>query len=75
MVETAERVDAVLWTDGLEEHVGARCVLEVSTEDSGPSRVMLHTFIDGRGSMVSFELDRERVIDLAAQLLAAVALR
>lgn len=75
MVETAERVGAVLWTDGLDEHVGVRCVIEVSTEDRPTGRVVLHTFIDGRGSMASFELDRERAIDMAAQILDAVVLR
>jgi hypothetical protein len=78
MSTTDSRVPARLWSipdepgEGEREDVDA--YLDVESDDGGPGRVAIHTFIDGRGSMVSYYLDREAAIQFARMLLQAVEL-
>lgn len=68
-----ESVPAALWTDGLDEHEGQQVTLQV--ERSEPNEISIHTFIDGRGSMVSLYFDRESALTFLAKFADALVLR
>lgn len=78
MIDLDIRTRAGLWLTASDldadfDAMGASVDLEVERDDA--DRISLHTFIDGRGSMVTYELTREATIELATKLLAAAQLR
>lgn len=63
------RVGGHAWHD--DEERPDRAFLEVEREDDGETSI--HTFVNDRGSLSSFTLDRESAIALARDLLKSVA--
>lgn len=57
-----------------EEYEGAMVALDVERPE-GEDEVALHLFIDGTGSHVSYYLNRDTALDLAAKLLLAARTR
>lgn len=49
--------------------------LEVERDETNPDRIALHTFVDDRGSVTSYYVDRDSAIRLAHALLGASLLR
>lgn len=76
MTITETRTDARLWTqlDDFEKQAYEGDNVNLEVEADSLNRVLLHTFIEGRGSLVSFEFNREDAITLATKLLNAVSL-
>lgn len=69
---TETRLPALCWADRMEwEHAGVDLEVEREGEDS----IAVHTFLDGTGSHITYELTRERAIDLARRLLNEARLR
>lgn len=70
------RITAALWLtagDFEEDHEDTKVMVEVERDE--PNEISLHTFIDGRGSLITYTFDREEALNLAAQILNAVRLR
>lgn len=64
------RTDATLWMDGqegLETYEGNPIMVEAARTDV--DEVAIHTFYEGRGSVVSIYFSRERAIEFATALL------
>ena len=72
MSTKTKQIEAELWMDSLAETEAKLVELEVERPDPG-SKIAIHTFIDGKGSMVSYYLHPEQAIALARDLLNAEA--
>lgn len=71
------RLPARLWTDtdGAEDRADERVWITVERDEDGHNSFSLHTFDeDGHGSIITYQLDRESAIGLAARILREVAL-
>lgn len=72
---TDDRVPARMWTGdlgaGQVEQEDISVYLDVESDESGPGRVAVHTFVDG-GSMAAYYLDREAAITLVRQILQSI---
>lgn len=73
---TKPEITAEFWsgTDGNAEHEGTRVDLEIERDEGDSSRVSIHTFLNGEGSITSYYVDREHAIRLAHALLGAAML-
>ena len=75
-MSTTTRTPAEFWPmtdrDAVPEPLQAN--LEVERDDGGPGRVVIHTYVNGEGSLTSYYLDREAAIEMARDILGAVAL-
>lgn len=67
------KVWAEFWPD--DAAAGVRATVEVTRDEYDPGKVAISTYVDGRGSVTSYYLDREAAISLARELLSAAALR
>ena len=75
--DTKTTVKALFWsgTDGEAEYENAAADLELERDEDNPSMIALHTFVDGRGSVTSYYIDREQAIRLAHALLSEAMIR
>lgn len=75
MTDLATRVPTRLWVEDITEAGDVQDVTaHVEIEQTEPNEYALHTFVDGKGSLVSFYFDRESVLSLAARILKEAAL-
>lgn len=68
--QTQTSVKAEFWPEDCES--GRIAQLEVERDEYDAGCIELHTFVDGRGSLTSYVLDREAAIVLARNILNAV---
>jgi hypothetical protein len=70
------RTDARLWAElEGEERTFEGTTANLEVERNDPNSISVHTFINGRGSLITYELTREGAIELATKLLLEAQLR
>lgn len=71
--ETQTKIKAEFWGESDTETARIADV-EIERDENDAGRVALYTFVDGRGSVTSYYLDREAALVLARNILNAVTL-